>query len=413
MVEVQPHVFPPVRYKGRVWIRVGPRKGIASEADERILMERRRMSVSSFDSLPCLQAKLEDLDLQLFKHYFLPRAVEDDVLKEDERDVRYQLSSYGFYDTRYDCPTNAGILFFAKNLRRFMGGAYVQYVKFAGTDRASDILSEHEFKDNLCTILPQLDTFIKTSIINRRPIPVSSLREEYVVDYPDWATRELVMNAICHRDYESNGPIQFYQYADRIEIENHGGLYGRANVENFPNVNDYRNLVVAEGMKVLGFVNRQSRGVLKLQRELIANENGEAVYDFGFQTAVLVCERKSPRGERLMSEAIRNGYLTEKDAGGKKTVETEGKEHEKGSDMTISEENIHRKGSDMTISTFPSIMVRNVLEVIRIRRKAKYSEIADNLGNSEATVKRAISCLKENGYINPEHSKVKGEWQLL
>ena len=103
MVEVQPHVCPPVRYKGRVWIRVGPRKGIASEADERILMERRRMSVSSFDSLPCLQAKLEDLDLQLFKHYFLPRAVEDDVLKEDERDVRYQLSSYGFYDTRYDC----------------------------------------------------------------------------------------------------------------------------------------------------------------------------------------------------------------------------------------------------------------------------------------------------------------------
>ena len=71
-----------------------------------------------------------------------------------------------------------------------------------------------------------------------------------------WATRELVMNAICHRDYESNGPIQFYQYADRIEIENHGGLYGRANEQNFPNVNDYRNLIVAEGMKVLGFVNR-------------------------------------------------------------------------------------------------------------------------------------------------------------
>ena len=35
MVEVQPHVFPPVRNKGRVWIRVGPRKGIASEVDER------------------------------------------------------------------------------------------------------------------------------------------------------------------------------------------------------------------------------------------------------------------------------------------------------------------------------------------------------------------------------------------
>ena len=53
----------------------------------------------------------------------------------------------------------------------------------------------------------------------------------------------------------------FYQYDDRIEIMNHGGLYGRANVDNFPNVNDYRNIVVAEAMKVLGFVNRHSRAV--------------------------------------------------------------------------------------------------------------------------------------------------------
>lgn len=90
------------------------------------------------------------------------------------------------------------------------------------------------------------------------------------------------MNAICHCDYESNDPIQFYQYADRIEIENHGGLYGRANEQNFPNVNDYRNLIVAEGMKVLRFVNRQSRGVLKVQRELLENENDEAIYDLGY-----------------------------------------------------------------------------------------------------------------------------------
>ena len=99
-------------------------------------------------------------------------------------------------------------------------------------------------------------------------------------------------------DYCSNGPIQFYQFDDNIEIMNHGGLYGRANEANFPNVNDYRNIVVAETMKVLGFVNRHSRGVLKVQKDLMANVNGMPIYNFTYQTAVSVRENKSPRGER-------------------------------------------------------------------------------------------------------------------
>jgi ATP-dependent DNA helicase RecG len=324
--------------------------------------------------------------------------------------VKLQLSAFGFFDTRYDCPTNAGMLFFAKNLRRFIPGAYVQYVRFAGKDRAGDILTEHEFRENLCTILPELDTFIKTSISNRRPIPISALQEEQVVDYPDWATRELLMNAICHRDYTSNGPIQFYQYDDRIEIMNHGGLYGRANIDNFPNVNDYRNIVVAEAMKVLGFVNRHSRGVLRVQKELKANENGDALYDFSYQTAVMVTENKSPRAERMMREAIANGLLMnngEKPSDLKENVKGKTK---KPSDMM---ENDKGEGVKPTISDFPSILVWNVYEAIRQNRKAKYSWLQDNLGLSESSIVRAINDLKELGYINKEHSKIKGEWQLL
>ena len=427
MVTVQPAVFPPVRYKGRVWIRVGPRRGIASEADERILMEKRRRNITSFDSSPCLNAKVDDLDLQLFKHNFLPKAMTDDEIEEDRRDVKLQLSSFGFFDTEYDCPTNAGMLFFAKHLRRFIPGAYVQYVRFAGKDRASDIMTEHEFKENLSTILPELDTFIKTSIANKRPIPVSALREDSFVDYPDWATRELLMNAICHRDYTSNGPIQFYQYEDRIEIMNHGGLYGRANVENFPNVNDYRNIVVAEAMKVLGYVNRHSRGVLKVQKDLAANENGKAIYDFSYQTAVLVKEMKSPIGERKMQEAIERGYVL---ANGQKPSEVTENGHghgEKRSDLTISEGGTEQKqpnlsvsnGGDtqkqpnLSVSEFPTMLVKNVYEALKMNRKAKYSQLADNLGVSERTIQRAIDDLKKLGFINSEHSKIKGEWQLL
>ena len=203
------------------------------------------------------------------------------------------------------------------------------------------------------------------------------------------------MNAICHRDYSTNGPIQFYQYDDRIEIMNHGGLYGRANESNFPNVNDYRNIVVAEAMKVLGFVNRHSRGVLRVQKELKANENGEAVYDFGYQTAILVRENKSPLGERMMAEAIVNGYLTENSESSTKTAFS------------------NKKPSNLKVSDFPSQVVENVFKALKMNRKAKYSWLADNLGVSERTIQRAIDDLKKMGYINSEHSKIKGEWQLL
>ena len=47
-----------------------------------------------------------------------------------------------------------------------------------------------------------------------------------------------------------------------------------------------------------------------------------------------------------------------------------------------------------------------------MNRKANYSWLADNLGVSEATIKRAIADLKNLGYINSEHSKLKGEWQV-
>ena len=224
-----------------------------------------------------------------------------------------------------------------------------------------------------------------------------------MVDYPDWATRELLMNAICHRDYTSHGPIQFYQFDDRIEIMNHGGLYGRANEENFPNVNDYRNIVVAEAMKVLGFVNRHSRGVLRVQKELIANENGEAIYDFGYQTAVLVREKKSPLGERMTAAAIANGYLSENGEIRSNSMILDEKPSRKPS----------KKPSKMKVPVFPSKIVEDVFKALKLNPKAKYSWLVDNLGVSESTVLRAINDLKELGYINPEHSKVKGVWRLL
>jgi len=213
--EVQPSEFPPVRYRGRVWVRVGQCKSIATEAEEKILTERRLSNVHTFDAMPCLGTNINDLDLKLIQKEYLPKAVAGDVLSEDKRNIEEQLASPGFYDMRYNCPTNGAIVLFGVSSERFLHGSYIQYVRFKGKDRAGDIINEHKFSGNLCKELRKIDTFIETSISQKRPIPVSVLREETVSKYPYWATRELLMNSILCKCLHNTGLYICY-YASRL-----------------------------------------------------------------------------------------------------------------------------------------------------------------------------------------------------
>ena len=285
VVEVQPSDQPPVRYRGRTWIRIGPRRDIATPAEETILAERKARSFKTFDARPCFEAHLDDLDLESFLRDYLPKAIDVNILTGDDRPVERKMEALRLFNGAYGVPTNAAVLLFGKNPTQFLPGAYVQYVAYNGIDNAAEIVNEHPFRGSLMTILPQIDVFIETAIAKKRPVPVSALREETVLEYPKWAIRELVMNAIMHRDYQGNAPIKFYQYADRLEIINHGGLYGRARPENFPYVNDYRNPIVAEAMRVLGYVNCYNRGIETVQSELDKNGNGRADFSFRLITA--------------------------------------------------------------------------------------------------------------------------------
>ena len=127
VTEVQPSEFPPVRYRGRIWVRVGPRKSIATEAEEKILTERRLSNVHTFDAMPCLGTTLDDLDIAIIKKEYLPKAVAEEVLSEDKRTIDKQLASLGLYDLRYNCPTNGAIVLFGLNPERYLHGSYIQY----------------------------------------------------------------------------------------------------------------------------------------------------------------------------------------------------------------------------------------------------------------------------------------------
>ena len=283
VVEVSPALVPPVRYRGRTFIRIGPRRDIATEAEERVLLEKRTSYMATFDAMPCFGASLKDIDALFVKNEYLPQIIDSDVLMADKRPLQEQLAAIHLYDIANDCPTNAAIILFGKNASFFLHGCYVQYVHFAGEDTGSEILNERQIRGSLCSILPKLESFVKDAIVTARPMPVSMLREQIVFNYPELALRELLMNACMHRDYQSNMPIRIYQFS--IEILNAGGLYGEARPENFPTVNDYRNPIIAEAMRGMKYVNMFNRGVQRVKNMLRENGNPEPKFNVSKVTA--------------------------------------------------------------------------------------------------------------------------------
>lgn len=275
VVQVQPSDLPPVRYKGQVWLRVGPRKAIASEQEERILIERRTAQARTFDAQPCAEATLDDLNDERFLLGYRKRAIAEDVIAANGRSLAQQMAGLRFFDPRRNCPTHAGVLLFGHRPVHFLPGAYVQFLRLGGTTPTSEVIDEKQIGGDLITLLQTLDLLIDVNI-RSRPVFVSGLREETRSDYPKLAVRELLLNAVMHRNYQSNTPIRFYWFADHIEISNPGGLYGEAATGTFPKRNDYRNPVIAEAMRSLGYVNRYGQGVLRAQKALHDNGNPPA-----------------------------------------------------------------------------------------------------------------------------------------
>jgi ATP-dependent DNA helicase RecG len=279
VIEVHPSDLPPVQFRGRVWIRIGPRKGVANETEERILSEKRVATAKTFDARPCPEASLEDLALDMFLNTYRKEAIAADVIKSNNRTVEEQLAALRFFDLKRGCPTHAGVILFGTDVRHFLPGAYVQYLKINGTALSDEVAVSRELSGDLLTLARELDALLEGSL-EQKPIRTSALRDQVVWDFPKKAVREILMNAVCHRSYESNSPVRFYRFTDRIEIQNPGGLYGDARPENFPRATDYRNPIMAEALKILGYVNRFGRGVLDAQAALTENGSPEAKFEF-------------------------------------------------------------------------------------------------------------------------------------
>jgi ATP-dependent DNA helicase RecG len=278
VITVEPSDSPPVRYAGRVWIRIGPRRGIASAQDERILSEKRRYRDRPFDLFPVSSATLSDLNRLLFEEEYLPQAFARDVRDQNDRSYEQRLAATKMVATADEpIPTVLGLLVLGIRTRDFLPGAYVQFLRINGRELADPIVDEQVIDGPISDLLRRVDD--KLSAHNRTTVDItSSSVERRRSAYPLAALQQLARNAVLHRAYEAtNAPVRLHWYDDRIEITNPGGPFGAVSVENFgqPGLADYRNPNLAEAMRVLGFVQRFGFGIPIARRELHNNGNPE------------------------------------------------------------------------------------------------------------------------------------------
>ncbi len=174
------------------------------------------------------------------------------------------------YDGNVERLTVAGLLFVGKekSIQRLLPQAEVIYLHYSA-DNLEEYDARLDMKLPLINVIDKLTERIRaySKIEN---IQVGLFRLE-VEDFPEKVFQEALLNALSHRDYQSNAAVYVKQYPDRIVIENPGGFLDgitENNIITHPSVP--RNKLIAETLQNLKYVQRTGQGVDIIFKEMIS-----------------------------------------------------------------------------------------------------------------------------------------------
>jgi len=245
-----PHVYSlEGRYLGRSGKREAP---LPARQLRQLLVER---GVIQFESRIPPQASLDDLDLEQAAEYLDALGFSGEGNLEDILRQRGCLVIEG----NQLHPTYAALLLFGKHPQQWLSSATVLAARFPG--RAfSDEFVKQEIRGTLPDQLRQAETFVRDNL--RSIARLVGLKREETPEYPLEAVRELLVNAIAHRDYSQQGDtIHLHIFADRLEVHSPGGLPGPVTIDNLLEARFSRNAVIAQVLSDLGFVERLGYGL--------------------------------------------------------------------------------------------------------------------------------------------------------
>lgn len=273
-VDVDESEHKPHEYKGVFYKRVGSRTLRMTRSE---ILEAKD---SYFDNKICYDFNYKrDFDIEKF-HSFL----EESGFRGNRNNPEQLLENFGVArkDNGSVAFRNAGVLFFAKDLSRFYHHAAIRCARFRETDKER-LSSTKTFNRDLLSSIEGAIIFLHDHLKLEYRFSPHSMRREEVLEIPQLALREALVNAVTHRDYQYQGAnVAVEIFDDRVEISSYGGYPKGLHEKNFGSASRRRNPLIAKLMQRAKYVEEAGTGIPKM-REL-TEETGMPV-DFDIDTS--------------------------------------------------------------------------------------------------------------------------------
>jgi len=242
------------------FIRVGSSN---KPADEAIIqeLERRRRNIS-FDSLPNYEFNIDKIELTSFAKLFY----EQTGKRLDKR--AYEKLGLVITEDKKNIPTIASILLSESNIKsKEFHYAKIECARFKGTT-TSETLDSQTIDEPVCLQPDLAINFIKRNIKKGSEIKGAYRKERW--EYPLEAIREIIVNAVIHRDYSQLGrDIKVAIFDDMLEITSPGTLPASIDINNLSGgLSEIRNRTLAPIFRMLNLIEQWGTGFKKLNDQL-------------------------------------------------------------------------------------------------------------------------------------------------
>lgn len=278
LIKVEESRSKPVFAFDRAYKRVGKSTVRAtSEEIRRLALEGKKIY---WDEQICEEAKLEDIDEEKVRRFLRRARFERRLEIDPDISVREALERLNLI--KNSNLTNAALLVFGKTPQRIFLQAEVRCARFKGTEAVKPFIDMKVFGEDIIEQVNKALSFVlEHSLLVAWLVPGKVEREERY-EYPPDAIREAIVNAICHRDYESTGNVQLRIFDDRIEVWNPGGLPDPLTLEDLKKRHKSipRNPLIAKCFFLIKFIEQWGTGTNEMVKRCLEWDLPEPEFEY-------------------------------------------------------------------------------------------------------------------------------------